>query len=70
MGYLRQYCATRGYTDLHWMLVAYNWGPNNIRRLADRQGRWADVLEKQRRYANHILDVANRQAWQQVTVSR
>lgn len=70
MAHLRQYCAARGYTELRWMLVAYNWGPNNIRRLADRQGRWADVLEKQRRYANHILDVANRQAWQQVTVSR
>lgn len=59
LAYLREYCQTRGYPETQWMLIGYNWGPANLRQLFERNGRWAQVPEKQRRYAVNILQAAS-----------
>lgn len=59
LAYLREYCQTRGYPETQWMLIGYNWGPANLRQLFERNGRWAQVPEKQRRYAVNILQTAS-----------
>jgi soluble lytic murein transglycosylase-like protein len=56
LAYVRDYCRAYGYTDPQWMLVGYNWGPDNLRRLFLQQGGWAQVPVKQRRYALEILE--------------
>jgi soluble lytic murein transglycosylase-like protein len=55
LAFLREYFGAKGYQEQRWMLVAYNWGPDNLRRLLESNGRWDDVPEKQRRYALNIL---------------
>lgn len=55
LAYLRDYCQARGYPEIQWMLIGYNWGPDNLRRLFAQNGGWAQVPEKQRRYALQIL---------------
>ena len=55
LAYLQGYCQARGYTDIRWALVAYNWGPQNISRLAAKQGTWDDVPAKQQLYAMRII---------------
>lgn len=62
LAYLRDYCRARGYSDERWMLAAYNWGPDNVRRVFDSSGNWEQVPERTRRYALTILQA--RQAWQ------
>lgn len=59
LAYLREYCQTRGYPETQWMLIGYNWGPDHLRQLFERNGRWAQVPEKQRRYAVNILQTAS-----------
>ncbi|MCP4167811.1 MAG: lytic transglycosylase domain-containing protein [Chloroflexi bacterium] len=39
----------------HWMLVAYNWGPINVRRLIEGGKGWLDVPQNRRDYATDIL---------------
>lgn len=56
--YLHDYLAGLGKGELAWVLVAYNWGPDNVRRLLAGGGDWAQVPERQRRYANGILEAA------------
>lgn len=54
--YLRQYLAEK--LDLvgdHWVLVAYNWGPGNVRRLIEAGKGWNDIPQKRRDYAFNIL---------------
>ena len=58
LAFLRDYLSAKGYQQGHWMLVAYNWGPDNLRRLLENNGQWTDVPEKQRRYALNILQTA------------
>ena len=38
LDYLRSDLAGKGYPDTQWMLVAYNWGPDKLRRLSRRRG--------------------------------
>jgi len=64
MNYLRSYCVSKGYPGVRWMLVAYNWGPQNINRFAQRGGRWEDLPEKQRNYALSIINATAHIQWQ------
>lgn len=61
LAYLRDYCRARGYSDERWMLAAYNWGPDNIRRVFDSSGDWEQVPERTRRYAMTILQARQAQ---------
>ncbi len=59
LAYLREYCRTRGYPQPEWALAAYNWGPENVRQVFERQGAWeASVPEPTRRYAISVLQMA------------
>jgi soluble lytic murein transglycosylase-like protein len=55
LAFLRKYFTEMGYPEDRWMLVAYNWGPDNLRRLLEDGGGWEQVPEKRRRYALRIL---------------
>jgi soluble lytic murein transglycosylase-like protein len=55
LAYIRDYTAAKGYPEERWMLVGYNWGPDNLRRLFEDKGDFDDVPEKQRHYALAIL---------------
>jgi hypothetical protein len=59
LAFLREYFGEMGYPEDHWILVAYNWGPHNLHQFLERGGRWAEVPEKQRRYALDILQSAS-----------
>ncbi len=60
LAYLRDYCLQHGYTQPEWMLVAYSWGPQNVRQIITRQGNWQHVPAESRRYAlNIIINAAN-----------
>ncbi|NJN94240.1 MAG: transglycosylase SLT domain-containing protein [Anaerolineales bacterium] len=54
--YLKDFCRTRGYNEQHWMLVGYNWGPDNLRQIFDRQGGWGEIPAKQQQYAIRIME--------------
>jgi soluble lytic murein transglycosylase-like protein len=53
--FLQNYSRARGYTEPYWMLIGYNWGPNNLRQLFQQQGKLDDVPELPRHYALKIL---------------
>ena len=59
LAFLRKHFTEMGYPEDRWMLVAYNWGPNNLRRLLEGGGGWDQVPEKRRRYALSILQSAS-----------
>jgi hypothetical protein len=56
--YLRGYFGSMGYPGDHWMLVAYSWGPDNLRQLFKDGGGWAQVPAGKRQYALSILQAA------------
>lgn len=55
--YLRNYCRANGYTETYWMLIGYNWGPNNLRQLFQQGGGLEDVPERPRHYALNIVQL-------------
>ena len=56
--YLQDYLRQWQTNDLRWLLTAYNWGPDNVRRLLASGGRWEDVPPVQQRYVADILYAA------------
>ncbi|HRJ42580.1 MAG: transglycosylase SLT domain-containing protein [Caldilineaceae bacterium] len=53
--YLQEFLARLGVDDLRWVLAAYNWGPERVRRhLAEGKG-WEDLPAPVQRYAADIL---------------
>jgi len=56
--YLQDYLRQWQTNDLRWVLAAYNWGPDNVRRLLASGGRWEDVPALQQRYVADILHAA------------
>ncbi|RLT36937.1 MAG: lytic transglycosylase domain-containing protein [Chloroflexi bacterium] len=56
--YLQDFMLHLKTNDLRWVLVAYNWGPENVRRLLAGGGGWEDVPPAQRRYVADILYAA------------
>jgi membrane-bound lytic murein transglycosylase F len=58
LDYLRQQLGKKGYPQIEWMLVAYNWGIDKVLdHLAAGQG-WNDLPPARRQYALDILRVA------------
>ncbi len=62
LDYLKGYCSDIGYPGDECMLVAYNWGPHNLRQLVDNGGDWGQVPAKVRRYAYSILQATQVEA--------
>ncbi len=58
LAHMRDYALNKGYSDEYWMLVGYNWGPNNLNKLFGQNGNWAQVPNPQRTYALAILQAA------------
>ncbi len=58
LAYLQDFLLGLGTNDLRWVLVAYNWGPERVRGLLARGGRWEDVPAPQQRYVADILYAA------------
>lgn len=58
LAYLQDFLLGLGTNDLRWVLVAYNWGPERVRSLLARGGRWEDVPATQQRYVADILYAA------------
>jgi soluble lytic murein transglycosylase-like protein len=56
--YLQAYLDRLGHGELYWVLVAYNWGPDNVRRLVQGGGEWHDVPARQQQYVADILEMA------------
>jgi len=56
--YLQDFLRHWQTNDLRWVLVAYNWGPDNVRRHIARGGQWEEVPAPQQRYVADILDTA------------
>lgn len=55
LSFLREYLSEMGYPQDYWMLVAYNWGPNNLYQLFESGGGWAQVPAVTRQYTLDIL---------------
>lgn len=55
LAYVRDYSRANGYLEDQWALVGYNWGPDNLRQIFEKNGTFADVPEKQRHYVLSIL---------------
>lgn len=66
LAYVRDYAGSRGYHEEYWMLLGYNWGPNNLRRLFDGEEAWSEIPERRHRYALEILQarVLGLERWQ------
>ncbi|MEZ4833449.1 MAG: transglycosylase SLT domain-containing protein [Caldilineaceae bacterium] len=56
--YLQDKLNEIGHGEIYWVLAAYNWGPNNVRRLVNDGGNWDDVPARQRQYVADILEAA------------
>ncbi|MEM7031876.1 MAG: transglycosylase SLT domain-containing protein [Chloroflexota bacterium] len=52
---MRDECRAIGQTDPGCMLLAYNWGPNNMRRHYLDRYTWRQAPDPQRRYVSYIL---------------
>lgn len=59
LAFLRDYFASMGYSESHWMLVSYNWGPNNLQLLLNGGGGWNDIPTSVQNYALDILDTSS-----------
>lgn len=55
LSYLQTSLAEMGQPDVRWALAAYNWGPDRVATLLDRQGSWYDIPVPQRQYVADIL---------------
>ncbi|MEZ4657443.1 MAG: transglycosylase SLT domain-containing protein [Caldilineaceae bacterium] len=45
LDYLRTTFAAQGYTDPEWMLIAYNWGPSQVRNFLNGGGELENLDE-------------------------
>lgn len=66
LAYVREFALVRGHPEPQWMLIGYNWGPNNLAKLFAANGDWAQVPARRQNYALQILQaVSNNSArWQ------
>ncbi len=66
--YVRDYARRKGYYNEYWMLVGYNWGPNNLGQFFDQTK--TKIPNKPHQYATDILEaVATGKArWQTDTL--
>jgi membrane-bound lytic murein transglycosylase F len=56
--YLRGLLAQRGLTDIRWVLVAYNWGPDKLFTHLDANRGWDELDPTLRQYAVDVLGIA------------
>ena len=59
LNYVRGYLVSQGYSEEYWTLVAYNWGPQNMRELMQQAGNWGDVPPSRQNYAYQIIETVN-----------
>ncbi|MCC6169139.1 MAG: transglycosylase SLT domain-containing protein [Caldilineaceae bacterium] len=58
LDYLRSLLSARGYPGQEWMLVAYNWGPDQLLAFLEAGGSWESLAAERRQYALDILQTA------------
>ncbi|HXF64115.1 MAG TPA: transglycosylase SLT domain-containing protein, partial [Caldilineaceae bacterium] len=58
LDYLRTLLSERGYPQTEWMLVAYNWGPDQVLEHLEAGGTWESLAPERRQYALDILQIA------------
>jgi soluble lytic murein transglycosylase-like protein len=58
LDYLRTLLGKRGLPEIRWMLVAYNWGPDQLAEFLDGGSTWETLPEARRQYADDILRIA------------
>jgi soluble lytic murein transglycosylase-like protein len=58
LDYLRRELAAQGRPETEWMLVAYNWGPDQLNDFLAGGGQWDTLPELRRQYATEILRIA------------
>jgi len=58
LDYLRNTLAVRGYTEVEWTLVAYNWGLSQLNEFLDAGGSWDELDQSVQQYANDVLRIA------------
>ena len=55
LAYVREFAMVRGHPEPQWMLIGYNWGPDNLAKLFAANGNWAQVPARTRNYTLKIL---------------
>lgn len=58
LDYLRTLLGQRGYVEPEWMLVAYNWGPDQLLAFLESGGTWDTLNAELRQYALDVLQIA------------
>ncbi|MEZ4709856.1 MAG: transglycosylase SLT domain-containing protein [Caldilineaceae bacterium] len=58
LDYLRTTFTAQGYADPEWMLIAYNWGPNQVRNFLNGGGELENLDESLQKYARDVLRIA------------
>lgn len=58
LDYLRTTFASQGYPEPEWMLIAYNWGPNQVRNFLNGGGELSHLDESLQKYARDVLRIA------------
>jgi soluble lytic murein transglycosylase-like protein len=59
LAFLRDYFKALGHSEAYWMLVAYNWGPDNLNKLLTGSGDWLQIPVRTRQYSLGILEAAS-----------
>ena len=58
LDYLRSYLGPSGASEVRWMLVAYNWGPDKLNTFLAEGNDWEALPENLKQYADDILRIA------------
>jgi soluble lytic murein transglycosylase-like protein len=58
LDHLRTQMSDRGYLQTEWMLVAYNWGPDQTLDFLAAGGSWETLDAERRQYAEEIVRIA------------
>lgn len=53
--YIHGYFSSLGHADPRWALAAYNWGPERVLQILDRNGQWQEIPLTTRQYVADIL---------------
>jgi len=58
LDHIRTLLSSRGYPQPEWMLVAYNWGPDQVLDFLASGGTWEALPTERRGYAEEITRIA------------
>lgn len=56
LAFVEEYSRELGYSDDHWAFLAYNWGPNNLRRHARGTQSWESVPPRNQNYVYALYE--------------